>query len=83
LLIILSLFVPRIVLFVIWAFTDIAKNVFEGWVWPLLGFLFLPFTTLAFVGAKCWAEDGRIDGWWIALMVVAVLLDLASSKSAT
>jgi hypothetical protein len=40
---------PRLVLLFIWLFTARVQLVFEGWIWPLLGFLFLPFSTLAYV----------------------------------
>lgn len=83
LIVICAMFVPRITLFVLWAFTSVTKEVFEGWFWPFMGFLFMPFTTLAYIAAKCWAENGQISGWWIVLMVVAVLFDIGGTSSST
>jgi hypothetical protein len=40
---------PRLVLLFIWLFTARVDLAFEGWLWPLLGFLFFPFTMLAYV----------------------------------
>ena len=48
------------------------QGAFETWIWPLLGSLFLPWTTLAYV----WRFEGGIHGWEIALLVVAVLVDI-------
>ena len=79
--VLLALFAPRITLFVLWAFTSVTKTVFEGWFWPLMGFFFMPFTTLAYIAARSWAEDGRVSGWWIVLLIVAILLDLGGTSS--
>jgi hypothetical protein len=51
---------------------------FDTWVWPTLGFLFLPWTTLMFVAV---APVGNVVGWdwfWLAL---AFLGDVASYGS--
>jgi hypothetical protein len=48
--------------------------VYEAWLWPVLGFLFLPWTTLMYLFV---APGGlnAFDYFWLAL---AVLLDLGS-----
>jgi hypothetical protein len=49
-------------------------RVFDGWVWPVLGFIFLPWTTLMWVAVGL----GGVDGWdwlWVAL---GFLADLAT-----
>jgi hypothetical protein len=49
---------------------------FETALWPLLGFVFMPFTTCAYaIGIN---EHGAIDGWALALVIVGALLDLGS-----
>ena len=45
-LILLAFFTPRIVLFVLFLFTDYLVRAFDGFVLPFIGFLFLPATTL-------------------------------------
>lgn len=48
---------------------------FDTWVWPALGFIFLPWTTLVFVAV---APFGSVAGWdwfWLAL---AFFIDLMS-----
>ncbi len=50
---------------------------FNGmWLWPVLGIIFLPFTTLFYV--FMWTPGIGLQGWdwlWIGL---AVLMDIAS-----
>ena len=51
-----------------------ALGAFDSWLWPILGLLFLPFTTLMYVAFA----PGGIVGWdwlWIGL---GVLADIAS-----
>jgi hypothetical protein len=46
----LAVLSPRAALLILWLFTPLVHMVFEGnWLWPLLGLLFLPFTTLMYV----------------------------------
>ena len=40
---------PRVALFIWWVFGDKVDAAFSTWVWPLLGLVFLPWTTLAYV----------------------------------
>lgn len=66
---------PRFVILLLVVFSDYIGRAFSGeWWWPLLGFLFMPFTTLAF--AATMNEHGSIGGVWILLIALAVLLDL-------
>ncbi len=75
-LILLSAFAPRLVLFLLWLFNPgYLSSPFSTWILPLVGFLFMPFTTLAY--AFAWNQNGgSVGGIWIVLVVVAVLLDL-------
>ena len=44
---ILGAVAPRIALVLLWIFTPAVNLAFGGaWLWPLLGLIFLPFTTL-------------------------------------
>jgi len=80
LLVLLSAFAPRLVVVFAWiarpAYFD---AVFDTWVFPLLGLIFLPFTTLMwlFLGAPPEEVQG-FDWLWIGL---AVLLDLGHYAS--
>jgi len=76
LLAILSLFTPRLVLVLVWLFGgNYLPAAYTTWIWPVLGFIFMPLTTLAY--AFAWHQSGgAINGGWIVLVVVAVLIDL-------
>ena len=69
--ILLAFFTPRIVLFILWLATDYLSRAYDGFVLPLLGFLFLPATTLAYAIAL--NEFGGVNG----LGLIAVLIGLA------
>ena len=69
-----ALFAPRVTLILIWFFSDLLQNAYETLLWPLLGFLFMPLTTLAYAWSV--RSSGSIEGWHYVLMTVAVLFDL-------
>ena len=65
---------PRLAVAIWWLFGNKVELAFDSWIWPLLGIVFLPWTTLAFVIA--W-QPGGLDGNWDALLIVlGVALDL-------
>jgi len=70
-----ALFAPRVVLVLTWLFSDFLSRAYEGWVWPLLGFFFLPLTTLTYAWAFN-STQGHVTGLPLAAVVVAVLIDL-------
>lgn len=67
-------FSPRLVFLLLWVFTQRVNLAFDGWLLPLLGFAFLPFTTLAYV--LVWAPlDGVSGAGWL-LVIGGLLFDL-------
>jgi hypothetical protein len=70
----LALVVPRLVMVVLWIFTDYLSAGFGTWTWPLLGFFLLPTTTLGWAIAA--NEFGGFEGWGIVIVALGVLLDL-------
>ena len=78
LIVLLLLGLPRVVLGLVWLFstTNYIGRAFEGYgnIVPFLGFLFLPFTTLAYAWAK--NSFGAVQGLGLAAVVIAILLDL-------
>jgi hypothetical protein len=65
---------PRVAIAAIWIFGDRVELAFDSWWLPLLGLLFLPWTTLAYLIA--W-QPGGLDGNWDALLIVlGVALDI-------
>ena len=77
LLVLIGLLFPRILILILYFFTDWFDGVFDSVVWPILGFLFMPFTTLwySFVMNH---YAGQWSGLTIIVMVIAVLIDLGS-----
>lgn len=69
-----ALLAPRVVMIVLYLASDYLQRAFQGWLWPLLGFLFMPYTTLAYA----WAinSNGSVSGVYLAVLVIAVLVDL-------
>ena len=78
----LALITPRIVMVVIWLTTDWFSRAYETTIWPLLGFFFLPYATLAYMAAM-FHNGGRVSGLWILLIIVAVIADLSSDGEAS
>ncbi len=74
----LGLAFPRFVLFLVWLFGGgYLGRAFDSVIWPVLGFLFLPLTTLAFVYAmNSLGGPGEVPplGW--VLIGLAGLFDL-------
>jgi hypothetical protein len=67
---------PRLVLFFVWLLTDRISTVFEGFLIPLLGFLFLPFTTLAYL--LVWNAQSGVSGAAWLLVAGGLLFDLGT-----
>jgi hypothetical protein len=70
----LALLTPRFVMVLMWLFSDYLSHAYGTWVWPLLGFFFLPTTTIAFAIAQ--NEFGGFRGWGAVVTVLGVLFDL-------
>lgn len=74
----LALAFPRIALGLVWLFGgDYVGSAFPSWVWPAVGFVFLPLTTLAFAFAShSMSHDGSFTplGW--VVVALAALIDL-------
>lgn len=71
---------PRIVLILAWIFGDRWHEVWQGeWVMPLLGILFLPFTTIMYMLAwqPAVAGGGNIEGWDWMWIILGLILDLS------
>jgi len=55
-------------------FSDYLGRAYDNWLWPVLGFFFLPLTTLTYA----WAinSNGSVDGLHLVAVIIAVLVDL-------
>jgi hypothetical protein len=68
---------PRLAVILMWIFTPWVDRAFGPVIWPILGVLFLPVTTLLYV--ILWNTNGRgVDGWEWIVVIFGVLADLAS-----
>jgi hypothetical protein len=68
-------FFPRIALVIVWITTNLVDRAFSTWVIPLLGLLFLPFTTLVYVIVWTPALHLGNGRWvWVALAFVVELV---------
>ena len=70
----LGLLTPRVVLFIMWIFTDYLSRAYGSWFWPTIGFFILPTTTLAYAIAQN-AFDG-VTGWGLVVLIIGVVVDL-------
>jgi hypothetical protein len=80
LLVLAAWFVPRVVMIFIWLLTDWFSRAYQTWYWPLLGFFLLPYTTLAYMAAQL---QGGLQGWWVALLIFAVIMDIGGQSGST
>jgi hypothetical protein len=77
LLALLAFFFPRVVLVVLWLTTGYLSQAYQTVIWPLLGFFFLPYTTLAYAWAVH-SGGGTVSGFPLVVVIIAVLVDLGA-----
>ena len=70
---------PRIAIFLWWIFGDRVDAAFSTWVWPLLGLLFLPWTTLFYL--FMWSAVGGVSGAEWIVVALGVVLDVMAYAS--
>ena len=75
LLILFAIFVPRFVMVIILLFTNWFSQGFQTIIWPVLGFILMPYTTLAYMAAVIY-NNQQIAGGWLVLLIAAVIIDL-------
>ncbi len=72
-----ALISPRLALFFLWLFSDLLEDAYDAWIVPLIGFFFLPWTTLAY--AVMWAAStNRVGGIEWFIVAFAFFVDLAA-----
>lgn len=75
-----ALFVPRIVIALLWFLTDWFVGVFDSLLWPLLGFLFAP-TTLLWYSVVQNYYGGEWGGLQLVVGAIAVIIDFSPAGS--
>ncbi len=73
-LVLLAFLGPRLVLFLLWLLTNYLSRAFDAFLLPFLGFLFLPWTTIAWAIAQ--NEFGGLSGVGILIVVLGLLADI-------
>jgi len=71
---ILVLAFPRFVMVMLFLFSNYLERAYHGLIVPILGFLFLPLTTLAYA----WMHNTHrpMEGINLIILIVAVIVDL-------
>ncbi len=79
LLVILLLLFPRVALVLIFLFSNYLQHAYHNLLIPLLGFVFLPLTTLAYA----WMINTHmpIEGINLLILIVAVIVDVGGLSS--
>lgn len=75
---VVALITPRFILVFLWLFTDYLNAAFSSGWWGVLGFFFLPTTTIAYAVAQneFTTVTGGIETAGIIVIVLGVALDL-------
>ena len=74
LLVLIALFFPRVVLILMFLLSTYLERAYHGLVLPILGFIFLPLTTIIYA----WIVNSHepIAGIYLVILVIAVIIDL-------
>jgi hypothetical protein len=65
---------PRVAIVLLWIFTNYMTRAFDNFLLPLLGFAFLPWTTIAFAIAQ--NEFGGPSGIGLVIILLGLLGDI-------
>jgi hypothetical protein len=71
---VLVLLFPRVAILLLYFFTNFFRGVFDSILIPLLGFIFMPLTLVAYT----WLTNIRqpVDAMYLVVMFIAVIVDL-------
>ena len=70
-----ALLFPRLIIVLMVIFSDYLGQAYQTTLWPLLGFFFMPLTTLAYAWA--WhSGGGSVAGVGLAIVIIAAIIDL-------
>ena len=74
----IALISPRLVLFVLWIFSDVLSRAYDSWIVPLLGFFLLPWTTLTYAAFWDWGTGHHVTGIEWFFVAFAFVVDVGS-----
>lgn len=72
---IVAILFPRVAL-VVMGLSSYGGRAFDTLLWPVLGFVFMPYTTCAYAFALNSLQG--LQGWGLAVLIAGVILDLGS-----
>lgn len=75
LILLFALIGPRVALAYVWIFTNFVDRAFDEWIVPVLGFVFLPWTTLVYALAY---GPGGVTGIGWFFVALGLLADVSS-----
>ena len=67
---------PRLGVILLWVFTNYVNAAFTTWLWPLLGLIFLPWTTLMYILVA--APIGGMTFWGWLMVAIGVVMDISA-----
>lgn len=70
----LALSAPRFAIVLVVVFSNYISSAYETTLWPFVGFLFMPLTTLAYAFAI--NSSGAVEGGYLLIVGIAALMDL-------
>jgi hypothetical protein len=73
-LVVLALVGPRVTLFLLWLFSNYLSRAYDSFLIPALGFIFLPWTTLAYAFAQ--NSLGGMSGFGLVVVILGALVDI-------
>lgn len=79
LLTLLALVTPRLVIILLWLFTNWFRGVFDTVLWPVLGFFLAPTTLLWYSAVQHWF-DGRWGFWAVLGLIIALVIDISPAR---
>ena len=74
-----ALLTPRLLIVVLYVFTNWFTGIFQSLLWPLLGFIFLPTTLLWYTAVHHWF-GGQWSLWPIVGLVFALMIDVSPAS---
>jgi len=77
LVLVLALISPRLALIAVWLLSNWLERAFDGWLLPVLGFVLLPWTTLAYAAMYTYGAN-EVTGFEWALVAFAFVVDLGA-----
>ncbi len=79
LLAILAVAAPRVVILLVYFFSNFFKGLYHDMLWPVLGFFFLPTTFLWYSAVQRW-WGGQWTLWPVVGIVIALLIDMSPAS---